>query len=113
MLNFLITPAFAEPAPPPAANNYSFIFLTLGMILIFYFLLWRPQSKRAKEHRNLLSNIAKGDEIITTGGLMGKVTKITDDFIVIQVSDTTELTFQKAAISAVLPKGTLKSIHQK
>ncbi len=112
MLNFFITPAYAEPAVG-FGGDYSFLLLTLGMVVIFYFLLWRPQSKRAKEHKNLIANIAKGDEVITTGGLLGRVNKVTDDFIVVQVGDNTDLTFQKGSVSAVLPKGTLKSIHQK
>ncbi|MNF14226.1 preprotein translocase subunit YajC [compost metagenome] len=73
-------------------------------------MIWRPQAKRAKEHKSLLGSLQKGDEVVTSGGIAGKVTKVTDDFVVIEVSDSVELKFQKAAIAATLPKGTLKAI---
>lgn len=86
------------------------IFILVAFALVFYFLLWRPQSKRAKEHRDLVANLAKGDEIISTGGLVGKVTKVEEQFIVFEVSDGIELKLQKGAVTAALPKGTIKSI---
>jgi protein translocase subunit yajC len=73
-------------------------------------MIWRPQSKRAKEQKNLLSNLQKGDEVVTNGGIAGKIVKVSDDFVVLEVSDTVELKFQKGAIAATLPKGTLKAI---
>lgn len=81
-----------------------------GFILIFYFLMWRPQSKRAKEHKNLVTSLSKGDEVITNGGIAGKITKVTEDFIAIEISDNVEIKVQKIAIASALPKGTLKSI---
>ena len=80
--------------------------------LIFYFMIFRPQSKRMKEHKNLMSSLAKGDEVLTQGGLVGRIAKIADDkdFVVIALNDTTEVTVQKGSISAVLPKGTMKSL---
>lgn len=69
-----------------------------------------PQAKRAKEHKNLVAGLQKGDEVVTSGGIAGKVTKVADDFVVIEVSDNVELKFQKVAIAATLPKGTLKAI---
>jgi len=73
-------------------------------------MVWRPQSKRAKEHKTLLSAISKGDEVVTTAGIAGKVTKVTDDYIQVEVAANVNLTFQKHAISATLPKGTIKAI---
>ncbi|MCL4121157.1 UNVERIFIED_CONTAM: hypothetical protein GTU68_064304 [Idotea baltica] len=73
-------------------------------------MIWRPQAKRAKEHKNLLGGLQKGDEIVTNGGIAGKVVKVSDDFIVIAVSETVELKVQKIAVTAALPKGTLKAI---
>ncbi len=73
-------------------------------------MIWRPQAKRAKEHKNLLASLQKGDEVVTSGGIAGKVSKVADDFVVIEVSDSVELKFQKQAIAATLPKGTLKAI---
>ena len=81
-----------------------------GFILIFYFLIWRPQSKRAKEHKALMSGLNKGDEVVTSGGVAGKITKVTDDFIVVEVADNVEIKVQKVAVAAALPKGTLKDI---
>tara|TARA_B100001063_G_C16689292_1_gene516130 strand:+ start:377 stop:748 length:372 start_codon:yes stop_codon:yes gene_type:complete len=81
-----------------------------GFILIFYFLMWRPQSKRAKEHKNLVTSLSKGDEVITNGGIAGKITKVTEDFIAIEISENVEIKVQKIAIASALPKGTLKSI---
>lgn len=78
--------------------------------LIFYFLVLRPQSKRAKDHRSLVSNLQKGDEVLTSGGIVGKVSKITDDFIVLNISENNEILIQRQAIAALLPKGTMKSI---
>ena len=82
----------------------------IGFLVIFYLMIWRPQAKRAKEHKNLLGGLQKGDEVVTSGGIIGKVTKVTDDFVVVEISDNVELKFQKQAIAATLPKGTLKSI---
>lgn len=81
-----------------------------GFILIFYFLMWRPQSKRAKEHRNLVASLNKGDEVVTNGGMIGKITKVTEDFVSVEVSQGVELKFQKSAVASALPKGTIKSI---
>src|SRR3546814_20335910 len=67
-------------------------------------MIWRPQAKRAKEQKNLLSSLQKGDEVVTTGGIAGKITKVADDFVVLEVSDTVEMTFQKGAIAATLTK---------
>ena len=73
-------------------------------------MIWRPQAKRAKEQKNLLSALQKGDEVVTNGGIAGKIVKVSDDFVVLEVSDSVELKFQKGAIAATLPKGTLKAI---
>jgi preprotein translocase subunit YajC len=110
---FLPAAAFAEGAPAAAGGGgiEQLIFLG-GFVLIFYFLLWRPQSKRAKEHKALLGSLEKGSEVVTSGGLLGRVTKVTDDFAIIKVAEGVELPVQKQAVSAVLPKGTIKSINE-
>ncbi|MBV1811235.1 preprotein translocase subunit YajC [Pseudomonas viridiflava] len=111
-MSFFISPAFADAAAPaagPAGSGFEWIFL-VGFLVIFYLMIWRPQSKRAKEQKNLLGNLQKGDEVVTSGGIAGKINKVTDDFVVIEVSDTVELKIQKGAIAATLPKGTLKAI---
>ena len=81
-----------------------------GFIIIFYFLMWRPQSKRAKEHKNLVIGLSKGDEVITSGGIAGKITKVSDDFIRVEIAEGVGIKIQKVAISTALPKGTLKSV---
>ncbi|MDP0587811.1 MAG: preprotein translocase subunit YajC [Candidatus Endonucleobacter bathymodioli] len=81
-----------------------------GFVLVFWFLIWRPQSKRSKEHKNLLASLSKGDEVVTTGGMLGKVTNVTDEFLTLQVAEGVELPFQKGSVAATLPKGTIKAI---
>lgn len=110
-MSFLIPAAYADAAAPVAAapDYMSFVFLA-GFVVIFYLMIWRPQAKRAKEQKNLLGGLQKGDEVVTTGGIAGKIVKVSEDFVVIEVSDTVELKIQKMAIAATLPKGTLKAI---
>ena len=81
-----------------------------GFVLIFWLLIWRPQSKRAKEHKNLIAGLGKGDEVVTTGGILGKVVNVSDEFVTLQVASNMELNFQKGAVAATLPKGTIKAI---
>ena len=80
--------------------------------LVFYFLIYRPQANRVKEHKSLMNAMAKGDEVLTQGGLVGKIVKISEDkdFIVISLNEQAEVTVQKSSVSAVLPKGTMKSL---
>jgi preprotein translocase subunit YajC len=81
-----------------------------GLLVLVYFLMWYPQSKRAKEHRNLLAGLQKGDEVTTSGGIVGRVLRITDDFVVLSLAEGQEVVFQKVAIVSTLPKGTIKSV---
>ncbi|MEX2469198.1 MAG: preprotein translocase subunit YajC [Pseudohongiellaceae bacterium] len=81
-----------------------------GMFLLFYLILWRPQSKRAKEHRELVAAISKGDEVMTSGGLLGKVTRVSDDYLAVEVAEGVELKLQKSSVAAALPKGTIGQI---
>ena len=78
------------------------ILILVGFALIFYFMLWRPQSKRAKEHKQLVEGLAKGDEIVTSGGILGKISKVEEQFILVEVGDGMELRFQKASVAAAL-----------
>ncbi|CAD5375537.1 SecYEG protein translocase auxillary subunit [Pseudomonas sp. OF001] len=112
-MSFLIAAAHAADAAPagaPPGGEYMQFLMLAGFVVIFYLLIWRPQAKRAKEHKNLLAGLQKGDEVVTSGGIAGKVVKVADDFVVLEVSDSVELKFQKMAIAATLPKGTLKAI---
>lgn len=81
-----------------------------GMFLLFYLILWRPQAKRAKEHRELVGGLSKGDEVLTSGGILGRITKVSDDYVTVEIAEGVEVNLQKSAIGAALPKGTIKSI---
>ena len=85
-------------------------FLPLIIIFVlFYFLLIRPQAKRAKEHKNLVANLSKGDEVVTNGGLLGKIVDLSDSFATLELADNVQIKLQRHAIASVMPKGTIKS----
>lgn len=110
-MSFIISDAFAQTTTSPigGSNSLVSIMMMVGFVIIFYFLLIRPQAKRAKEHRNLISNLTVGDEIVTNGGLLGKIVRLEDDIVVLALAENVEIKLQKNAISSVLPKGTLKN----
>lgn len=107
----LISNAFAQTAAAagPMDSLSQFLPIIL-MFVVLYFLMVRPQMKKAKEHKALLGGLAKGDEVVTQGGLAGRVTKVGDDFVSISIADNVEIQMQKPAITLVLPKGTLKNL---
>ncbi len=109
-MNFFISEAMAE-APAAAGAQCSFFTLIMlgGLFVAFYFILIRPQSKRAKEHRAMISAIAKGDEVVTTGGVLGRISSLSEAFISLEVASGVEMKVQRQAIQSVLPKGTIKS----
>lgn len=113
---FGITDAFAGAATTgttlgSSSGSLTSMLLPLAIfIVVFYFLLIRPQSKRTKEHRKLLDSVTKDDEVMTAGGLMGKVVEVDDTSVVLKIAKDTDVKFQKSAITTVLPKGTLKFI---
>ena len=104
--------AYAQEAGARGFGSFD-ILLLVGFVAIFYFLLWRPQAKRRKEHQALMSSIAKGDEVVTAGGILGQVTKVEDDVILVKVAGNVELRLQKSAVGSTLPKGTLKALDEK
>ena len=110
-MSFLIASAHAQaPAPAPEAFPGSFLFMMVLMFGVLYFVTIRPQKKRQKEHGEMVGALQKGDEVVTNSGIMGKVVRLDDDYLLLKVAENVELKFQKMAIHAVLPKGTLKSI---
>ena len=111
-MSLFISEAHAAAAPAQQGGGMEMIIMLVVFGLVFYFMIYRPQAKRVKEHKNLMSALAKNDEVLTQGGLVGKIAKVADDkdFVVISIAEGTEVTLQKSAISAVLPKGTMKSL---
>ncbi|MFY8273615.1 preprotein translocase subunit YajC [Pseudoalteromonas sp. SSDWG2] len=112
-MSLFIANAHASTAgAAPAGGGYEMLIMLAIFGLVFYFLIYRPQAKRVKEHRELMGALAKGDEVLTQGGLIGKITKVAEDkdFVMVALNDQAEVTVQKASISAVLPKGTMKSL---
>ena len=105
-LDFFIASAYAQDAQPGGLMS----FLPLIIIfVIFYFLLIRPQMKRAKEHRKLVAELATGDEVVTNGGLLGRITHVGQSFVTLELNDNVQIKVQRHAVSSVLPKGTIKS----
>jgi preprotein translocase subunit YajC len=111
LLDLLISPAAAQVAGAPAAQPSLLSSLALPALffVVVFFLMIRPQMKRAKEHRELVAKLAKGDEVITNGGLAGRVADIGESFVTLEVADNVRVKLQRSAITAVLPKDTLKS----
>jgi len=111
-MSFLISDAMAEGGAAAAGqpSMTGQLVMLVGFVVIFYFLLWRPQAKRQKEARALIDNLQKGDEVVFAGGLLGRIVKLEGDFAVVALNDTLEVKVQKASVVASLPKGTLKSL---
>ena len=112
-MSFFISDALAEGAPAAQQGDpmTSLIFFG-GMILIFYFLLIRPQQKRAKEHRNMVAALSKGDEVVTNGGLLGKVTEVGEEYLTVDLGSDNLVKLQKQAVMTVLPKGSIKEANK-
>lgn len=111
--SFFISNAYADApaaAAGPQQSSMSFVIMMGVLIFFMYFVMWRPQSKRAKEQKNLLNSLAKGDEVVTAGGMLGTIAKITDGYVVLMLAENVEITMQKSSVVAALPKGTLKTI---
>jgi preprotein translocase subunit YajC len=109
MLDFFISPAHAQ-AGAPAGGGLISLALPLLLLVVFYFLMIRPQQKRMKEHREMVSALSKGDEIVTNGGLGGSITKVGDAYLSVRVSEGVEVAVQKNSVAALLPSGTLKTL---
>lgn len=110
-LLFIIPTAInASQSNNDITNGISSILLFIGLFALMYFIIIRPQTKKAKEHKTLLENIKINDEILTNSGFLGKITKITDQFIILEISDNTNLIIKKEFISTIIPKGTIKNI---
>jgi preprotein translocase subunit YajC len=107
----LISPAWAQAAPAPGQGDFMTTMLMMGgMMLIIYFLFMRPQMKRAKEHKTMIDGLAKGDEVVTAGGVLGRISKLNENYVTVEIAERTEVQLQRSAIQLVLPKGTIKNI---
>ncbi len=104
-----ISNAYAQSAGGLESSLTSFLPIIL-MFVVLYFLMIRPQMKRQKEQKSMMDALDKGDEVVTVGGMLGKVTKVTDAYLTLEVADGTEVLVQKGAITTLLPKGTIKSL---
>ncbi len=110
-MNFFISEAIAEASQTAAdaPDPLNFWLFMGGMIALFYFMLIRPQQKRSKDARKLVESISKGDEVITSGGMLGKILEVSDLYASIELADNVVIRMQKASIASVLPKGTIKA----
>ncbi|GAB5449746.1 MAG: preprotein translocase subunit YajC [Halioglobus sp.] len=110
-MSFFIAEAHAQAAgaQPQGGELFQILFL-VGLFVLFYFIAIRPQRKRQKEHAEMVAALNKGDEVVTTSGILGKVTSLDDNYMVLNVANNVDMKFQRVHLHAVLPKGTLKSI---
>jgi len=109
-MSFFISDAIAEAAGPAAGQSDPLmsLILPIGLVVLFYFFLIRPQSKRQKEHKQMVNDLQKGEEVITSGGILGKITKVNEDFITLEIAKDVSLNIQKSAVQTIMPKGTIK-----
>lgn len=113
-MDFLISAAYAqEAATAPAGNPVMGLLFPIALILIFYFLLIRPQAKRAKEHKKMVEALAKGDEVVTQGGILGRITEVGDNFLGLEIANGVEIRVQKVAVASLMPKGTYRQTEKK
>ena len=104
---FLISDAYAEAAPQQAGGGTEMLIMIGIFFAIMYFMIIRPQQKRQKEHKALMESLSKGDEVVTNGGMMGKIKNVGDDIVKIELAENVVIKVQKHAIGSVLPKGTM------
>ena len=106
----LISPAYAQAAGASTGSDLMTFLPMIAIFVVFYFLLIRPQQKRAKETKTMLEALQKGDEVVTAGGLVGKIAKLTDQYAAIEIAPNVEISVQRAAIAQLLPKATIKAL---
>ena len=110
-MSLFISDAVAAAGAPSQGSPYSLVIMLVVFGLIFYFMILRPQQKRAKDHKKLMDSISKGDEVLTTGGLVGRVNKVSDTgYVTIALNETNEVVVKRDFVAAVLPKGTMKAL---
>lgn len=107
-MNGLIPEAYAQAGAAPAGSQFAPLVMMVLFIVIFYFLLIRPQQKKAKEHAAMLGKLSGGDEVVTAGGIVGKVVDVQDGFVTLEIAEGVRIKVQKFQVSSLVPKGTLK-----
>jgi preprotein translocase subunit YajC len=112
-MSFFISDAMAAAAPAAQAPGIEGMLFPLGILLFFYFMFLRPQSKRAKEKKEMLAKMQKGAEVVTSGGILGKVIDLDDNFVKIEVSENTFIQVQRQSVESIMPKGTYKAVTKK
>jgi preprotein translocase subunit YajC len=105
----LISPAFAQAGGSPAGGGMDFVIMMVLLFAVMYFLMIRPQMKRTKEHKQLMEALQKGDEVVAAGGVVGKISKVGEAYVTLEIAPGTEILVQKGAVQLPLPKGTIKS----
>jgi preprotein translocase subunit YajC len=111
VLDFIFTPAYAQGAASAVPGGDLMAFLPMvAIFVVFYFLLIRPQQKRSKEAKAMLEALQKGDEVVTAGGVVGKITKLADQYATVEIAAGVEMSVQRSAIAQLLPKGTIKAL---
>jgi len=108
-MDWLISSAYAQTAPAQQGSPWMSMLPLVLIFVVFYFLLIRPQTKRAKEHQAMVKSLEAGAEVVTAGGIIGKVTELSDQFLTVEIADGVQVKVQRHTVSQVLPKGTVKS----
>ena len=107
----LISPAWAQAAGGAPGGGIESMLLIVVMFVVLYFLMIRPQMKRAKEHKTMIDSLQKGDEVVTAGGLLGRISKLTESYVTLNIASNVEIQVQRSAVQLLLPKGTIKNIE--
>ncbi len=107
-MSFFISDALAEGGAATQGDPITALLFPVGLLVLFYFFLIRPQSKRAKEQKAMVAGLSKGDEVLTQSGILGKIIKISDSFVSLEISNNVNITIQKSAVGSLMPKGTIK-----
>lgn len=108
--NLFISNAYAEGAAAPQGGGFLDFLPLIALLAVFYFLVLRPQQKRAKEHKAMTEGLQKGDEVVTQGGVLGRVVKVDENYVTVEISEGVNMIVQKVAVQTTLPKGTIKAI---
>jgi preprotein translocase subunit YajC len=107
-MSFFISDAMAEGGAASGGDPITALLFPIGLLVLFYFFLIRPQSKRAKEQKAMIEALSKGDEVVTQGGILGKITSVSENFVTLEISKDVSIHVQKASVGALMPKGTIK-----